>query len=110
MIAEVSLCYGLAVNNKGLLQQSWVLYELSKSSQLVEISCKNAILFMETPVVFTKKLLGADFNQGSIDDNPAVSFDGNTLVYTEHRGNINAIFFSKRKRGICYCFRGNMYH
>jgi hypothetical protein len=63
-------------------------------------ACKNAILFMETPVVFTKKLLGADFNQGSIDDNPAVSFDGNTLVYTEHRGNINAIFFSKRKRGI----------
>ncbi len=63
-------------------------------------ACKNAILFKENPVSFSKKLLGSDFNQGSIDDNPAVSFDGNTLVYTEHRGIVNAIFFSKRVRGV----------
>lgn len=63
-------------------------------------ACKNAIVFKEDPVVFSKKLLGSDFNQGSIDDNPAVSFDGNTLVYTEHRGIVNALFFSRKVRGI----------
>jgi hypothetical protein len=63
-------------------------------------ACKNAIVFKENPVVFSKKLLGSDFNQGSIDDNPAVSFDGNTIVYTEHRGIVNALFFSKKIRGI----------
>ncbi len=63
-------------------------------------ACKNAIVFKENPVVFSKKLLGSDFNQGSIDDNPAVSFDGNTIVYTEHRGIVNALFFSRKVRGI----------
>jgi hypothetical protein len=62
-------------------------------------ACKNAIVFKENPVVFSKKLLGSDFNQGSIDDNPAVSFDGNTIVYTEHRGIVNALFFSRKVRG-----------
>jgi WD40-like Beta Propeller Repeat len=60
---------------------------------------KNAILFKENPVIFSKKALGSDFSQGSINDNPAVSFDGNTIVYTEHRGIVNAIFFSKKERG-----------
>jgi Tol biopolymer transport system component len=62
-------------------------------------ACKNAIVFKENPVVFSKKLLGSDFNQGSIDDNPAVSFDGNTIVYTEHRGIVNALFFTRKVRG-----------
>ena len=63
-------------------------------------ACKNAIQFKEKPVMFSKKLLGNDFNQGSINDNPAVSFDGNTIVYTERRGSVNVIFFSKKERGI----------
>jgi hypothetical protein len=62
-------------------------------------ACKNAIQYKENPIVFTKKSLGSDFSQGSINDNPAVSFDGNTLVYTERRGIVNAIFFSKKERG-----------
>jgi tetratricopeptide (TPR) repeat protein len=63
-------------------------------------SCKNAIQFKENPVVFTKKTIGSDFSQGSINDNPAVSFDGNTIVYTERRGIVNVIFFSKKERGM----------
>ena len=63
-------------------------------------ACNNAIKYKENPVVFSKKALGSDFRQGSINDNPAVSFDGNTIVYTERRGIVNVIFFSKKERGI----------
>jgi hypothetical protein len=62
-------------------------------------ACKNAIQYKENPAVFSKKTLGTDFSQGSINDNPAVSFDGNTIVYTERRGMVNAIFYSKKERG-----------
>jgi hypothetical protein len=62
-------------------------------------ACKNAIQYKANPVVFSKKTLGSDFSQGSINDNPAISFDGNTLVYTERRGMVNAIFYSKKERG-----------
>ena len=62
-------------------------------------ACKNAIQYKANPVVFSKKTMGSDFNQGAINDNPAVSFDGNSIVYTEHRGMVNAIFYSKKERG-----------
>ncbi len=42
-------------------------------------ACKNAIEYKNNPVTFSKKTLGSDFSQGSINDNPAVSFDGNTI-------------------------------
>jgi hypothetical protein len=63
-------------------------------------ACKNAIEFKNNPVTFSKKPMSKDFSQGSINDNPAVSFDGNTIVYTERRGIVNVIFFSKKERGI----------
>lgn len=62
-------------------------------------ACKNAIQYKANPAVFSKKSMGSDFNQGAINDNPAVSFDGNSIVYTEHRGMVNAIFYSKKERG-----------
>jgi WD40-like Beta Propeller Repeat len=62
-------------------------------------ACKNAIQYKANPVAFSKKSMGSDFNQGAINDNPAVSFDGNSIVYTEHRGMVNAIFYSKKERG-----------
>jgi hypothetical protein len=62
-------------------------------------ACRNAIQFRETPVVFNKSKLGGDFSQGSININPAISFDGNTIVYTETRGEVNVIFFSRKERG-----------
>jgi hypothetical protein len=63
-------------------------------------ACKNFIESRQHPVTFTKKSLGRDFNQGSINKNPAVSYDGNTIVYTEKRGDINAILFSRKERGV----------
>jgi len=62
-------------------------------------ACKNAILYKENPVVFSKKSLGSDFTQGAINENAAISYDGNTIVYTEKRGVVNVIFFSKKERG-----------
>lgn len=63
------------------------------------LACKNAIQFKENPVIFDKIPLGSDFNLGSINENPVVSFDGNTLAYTERRGLANVIYYSKKKGG-----------
>ncbi|MGB8490247.1 MAG: hypothetical protein WCE64_04260 [Bacteroidales bacterium] len=62
-------------------------------------ACRNAISFQENPVNMTRTLLGSGFSQGAINENPAVSFDGNTIVYTERRGINNAIMFSKKING-----------
>jgi hypothetical protein len=62
-------------------------------------ACKNAIQFKSNPVGFRKEFLGNGFSQGAINDNPAVSFDGNTIIYTERRGIVNSIFCSKKRNG-----------
>jgi hypothetical protein len=59
-------------------------------------ACRNAITMKERPVIFNKELLGGAFSLGAINDNAAVSFDGNTIVYTEHRGMANAIFYARK--------------
>jgi Tol biopolymer transport system component len=63
-------------------------------------ACKNAIKFEENPVKVSKKILGDQFRLGSMNENPAVSFDGNTIVYTERRGLVNVILFSRKVRDI----------
>lgn len=63
------------------------------------LACKIAMEMMEKPDTISKKKLGSDFSLGSMNENPAVSFDGNTIVYTERRGLVNIILFSKRIRG-----------
>jgi hypothetical protein len=60
------------------------------------MACNNAIANQESPFSIGKILVSPDFSQGSINENPAVSFDGNTIVYTERRGILNAIMFSKK--------------
>jgi hypothetical protein len=62
-------------------------------------ACKNAIELRKKPVIFTRKNLGSEFSQGAINENAAVSFDGNTLVFTERRGIVNAIFCSRKEKG-----------
>ncbi|MBN2861764.1 MAG: PD40 domain-containing protein [Bacteroidales bacterium] len=59
----------------------------------------NAIRFQGNPAMISRKLLGKEFSEGSMNENPAVSYDGNTLVYTERRGMVNIILFSKKIRG-----------
>jgi len=63
-------------------------------------ACDIAIKLKETPIAFTQSLLSQHFSFGAINENPAVSFDGNSIVYTEKRGIINAIFYSKKEGGI----------
>jgi tetratricopeptide (TPR) repeat protein len=63
------------------------------------LACNNAIALTATPIQLSKTKMPADFGLGSINDNPAVSFDGNTMVYTERRGVSNAILFSIKERG-----------
>jgi tetratricopeptide (TPR) repeat protein len=61
-------------------------------------ACKNAILFQENFIELSKKNIGSEFSQGAINENPAVSFDGNSIVYTERRGMINVILYSRKER------------
>lgn len=63
-------------------------------------ACRNAIMLRENPVFFSKKILGSEFSQGAINENAAVSYDGNTLVYTERRGIVNALFYSRKEKGV----------
>lgn len=72
-----------------------------KNSEFIDqqiLECKNAVKFRESPVEMTKENLGTGVNHGSINDNPAVSFDGNSIVYTESRGMVNAIMYSKKEK------------
>ena len=63
------------------------------------VACKNAMKLQETPVVFSKTRMPEEFCLGSVNEDPVVSFDGNTIAYTERRGISNAIFYSRKERG-----------
>ncbi len=66
--------------------------------QLID-ACENAIQFRKVPVSFLEEMLGANVVGGAMNENPAVSYDGNTLVYTEKIGIENTIFFSRKENG-----------
>ncbi len=63
-------------------------------------ACRNALVLMESPVDIEKINLGSTINQGSVNFNPALSFDGNTMVFTERRGLENAIFYTVKERNM----------
>lgn len=63
------------------------------------MACRDAITYRENPIKLGRKRLGKEFSQGSDNENPAVSFDGNTIVYTEKRGLNNAVMFSRKVDG-----------
>ena len=62
-------------------------------------ACDNAIKLEAAPITISKTKLPDNFSNGSVNIDPAVSFDGNTIAYTEQRGVTNAIYFSKKERG-----------
>ncbi|MGM0528898.1 MAG: TolB family protein [Bacteroidota bacterium] len=62
-------------------------------------ACHNALSFLDYPVRFDKQNLGPDINLGSMNVYPAISGDGNTLVYTEKRGLENTIYYLKKEEG-----------
>jgi hypothetical protein len=45
-------------------------------------------------------MLGGGFSQGAINENAAVSFDGNSIVYTERRGMVNIIMYTRKERDV----------
>ena len=63
-------------------------------------ACRNAVRLMQEPVGIEKINLGSGINRGSVNLNPAVSFDGNSMVYTENRGLENALFYTIRENGV----------
>lgn len=63
------------------------------------MACKNAKKLMETPLNITKKNLGEKINIVAINHRPAVSGDGNTMVYTCAMGEENSIYMSKKISG-----------
>ena len=63
------------------------------------LACNNAISFQQNPVLMSREILGPAFSQGSINENPAISFDGNSIVYLERRGTVNVLFYSRKVRG-----------
>jgi hypothetical protein len=63
-------------------------------------ACKDAIVLRDKPLIFSKKILGDGFTEGAINENAAVSFDGSTIVYTERRGIVNAIFCSRKDKEV----------
>ncbi len=60
------------------------------------MACKNAEKLMETPLDFTMKTLGKKINIVAINHKPAVSGDGNTMVYTCEMGEENSIYMSQK--------------
>ncbi len=62
-------------------------------------ACKNAIELINNPAKIDKSKLPDYFDQGSVNENPVISFDGNTIAFTEKRGLSNAIYYSKRENG-----------
>ena len=76
---------------KGMVNQKFI-------DQLIQ-ACNVAMKLKETPVAFTQTPLGQQFSYGALNENPAVSFDGNSIVYTEKRGMVNVIFYAKKVGG-----------
>ena len=79
-------------SRKGMVNQEFIEQQIQ--------ACNIAMKLTETPVAFTKTLLGPQFSFGALNENPAVSFDGNSIVYTEKRGMVNVIFYSTKVGGV----------
>lgn len=62
-------------------------------------ACMNAANFIQYPVDFNKRMLGPDFVRDSINEHPAVSYDGSTLVFTRRKGLATSIWFARKEKG-----------
>jgi tetratricopeptide (TPR) repeat protein len=82
----------------GEVKEKESMRNASYIDQLIE-ACKTARSYQDKPIAMSSDLVSPGFSQGSINEDPAVSFDGNSIVYTERRGMVNAILYSKKLRG-----------
>jgi len=83
------------INDNGDLNQ---MENVGYIEQLIS-ACNNAIQFRNTPINFSKEMINSDIVGGAMNENATVSYDGETLVYTEKMGIENTIFFSKKING-----------
>jgi len=63
------------------------------------LACKNALKLMATPLKIKRTNLGDTVNISSINLNPVISGDGNTLAFTAHFGEDLVVYFSKKIHG-----------
>lgn len=60
-------------------------------------ACNVAAEQMKKPVNVLIQPLKEYINQGSVNDRPVVSFDGNTMAYTERRGLESVVYVTRRE-------------
>lgn len=60
-------------------------------------ACNIAMEQMKNPVLVSIKPYKEYLNQGSVNDRPVLSFDGNTMAYTERRGLESVVFVTRRE-------------
>lgn len=60
-------------------------------------ACNIALEQMKTPVLVSVKPYKEYLNQGSVNDRPVMSFDGNTMAYTERRGLESVVYVTRRE-------------
>jgi hypothetical protein len=82
----------------GDIKQKGAMQNIDFVNQQIQ-ACNNAMKAEASPITLFKSKLPPDFGYGSINDFPAVSYDGTTIAYTECRGVNNVIFYSKKERG-----------
>ncbi len=63
------------------------------------LACKNAKRLMANPVHIKKTNLGDTVNVSSVNINPVISGDGNTLVFTANFGEDQMIYFTQKVHG-----------
>ncbi len=63
------------------------------------IACENAKKLMASPIHFRKKNLGDTINLSSLNEDPVVSGDGNSLVFTAHFGEDLMLYYSTKVLG-----------
>ncbi len=63
------------------------------------IACENAKKLMASPIAMRKTNLGDTINLSSLNENPVISGDGNTLVFTAYFGEDLIIYYTRKVRG-----------
>ncbi len=63
------------------------------------IACENAKKLMASPHPFRKRNLGDTINLSSLNENPVISGDGNSLVFTAHFGEDLMLYYSRKVLG-----------
>jgi hypothetical protein len=83
---------------KQLISESAAMQNQEFVNQQVQ-ACNIASVQMGAPINVLIQPLKEYINQGSVNDRPVVSFDGNTMAYTERRGLESVVFVTRRENG-----------